>query len=139
MDALYRLFASDLRIQHAIRGRIRIKIDKVKGNPSLAQELEQRLTAISIVHRATANPLTGSLLILYEPQFLAWFKSPELGDALLQESAAELMAVVELLELRLTYDHVQVLGQWLRTYWDGSEPEAVSGLTQLVRHMLPID
>lgn len=90
MDALYRLFASDFRIQHAIRGRIRIKIDKVKGNPSLAKELEQRLTASSIVRRATANPLTGSLLILYDPRFLAWFKSPELCGALLQESAAEL-------------------------------------------------
>jgi len=62
----------DFRTVHAIRGRIRLKIGALKGNPDLARGLEERLAADPGVRRAEANPMTGSLLVLYDPEAPGW-------------------------------------------------------------------
>lgn len=56
----------DVKIVHAIPGRIRLKVASVRDNPTLAGELQQRLTSLQGVRRVEANPQTGSVLILYE-------------------------------------------------------------------------
>lgn len=51
---------------HAIDGRIRIRVPGIKNSPHKAAELE--LTILSLhgsIERVTANPVTGSVLILY--------------------------------------------------------------------------
>lgn len=136
---MYWLLPTELYLMHAIRGRLRVKVGTMKGNPGRATELERRLKVISVVRTAQANPLTGSLLITYDPQFLTALRSPEFCRAFLQESAAELSAVADLLDLRLTDDHVETLGHWVRTYWNGSQPEVMATLTHLLRDVGRVD
>jgi copper chaperone CopZ len=53
---------------HALDGRLRIKVPSVKGSSKMAQEIERQLQACEGITQVTANPVTGSVLILYEPQ-----------------------------------------------------------------------
>ena len=52
---------------HALEGRLRIKIECVKGSPDAAEEVETLLASIDGIERATANPSTGNVLVLYNP------------------------------------------------------------------------
>lgn len=56
---------------HALDGRLRIKIVGVKGSPAKALEIESRLRQYPGIHDASANPVTGNVLILYDPIRLA--------------------------------------------------------------------
>jgi hypothetical protein len=51
---------------HALDGRLRIKIVGVKGSPVRALEIESRLRTYPGIHHASANPVTGNVLILYD-------------------------------------------------------------------------
>jgi copper chaperone CopZ len=51
---------------HALDGRLRIKVAGVKGSPPKAREIEDRLQMCDGITQATANPTTGSILILYD-------------------------------------------------------------------------
>ncbi|MGP8050863.1 MAG: HMA2 domain-containing protein [Desulfobaccales bacterium] len=53
---------------HALAGRLRIKIPKVKGAAAKAQELEEHLQELSGIESVSANPVTGNVLVLYNPQ-----------------------------------------------------------------------
>lgn len=53
---------------HALEGRLRIKIPKVKGAAGQAQEVERHLRQSAGVDYVSANPITGSVLILYNPR-----------------------------------------------------------------------
>jgi Heavy metal associated domain 2 len=55
-----------IRVVHAIPGRIRLKIPRLKENPALAREVQERLSAVQEVQRAEVNPVTGSVLVLYD-------------------------------------------------------------------------
>ena len=52
---------------HALEGRLRIKIESVKGCPEMADDVETMLAAIDGIDGATANPSTGNVLVLYNP------------------------------------------------------------------------
>jgi hypothetical protein len=52
---------------HALEGRLRIKIESVKGCPEMADDVETLLAAIDGIDGATANPSTGNVLVLYNP------------------------------------------------------------------------
>ena len=52
---------------HALKGRLRIKVNGVKGSPAKALEIEGRLQAMAWVNHVKANPTTGNVLILYYP------------------------------------------------------------------------
>jgi hypothetical protein len=54
---------------HALEGRLRIKVVEVKGNEEAAWEVEARLSTIAGVDKATANPQTGNVLVLYDPAY----------------------------------------------------------------------
>jgi hypothetical protein len=58
MDSLY---------VHSLEGRLRIKIPRIKGAAGLAQEVERRLRQSPGLEYVSANPTTGSVLILYDP------------------------------------------------------------------------
>ncbi len=53
---------------HALEGRLRIKIPEVKNSPSKAREVERHLLLTPGVHEVSANPVTGNVLILYNPR-----------------------------------------------------------------------
>jgi hypothetical protein len=52
---------------HAISGRIRIKIAKARGSEEEARRLEAQLGAHTGVRFIRANPITGNVLIHYDP------------------------------------------------------------------------
>ena len=53
---------------HHVPGRIRIKTPTIKGYPFRALELEKKVSSIYGVRNATANALTGSLIVNYDPE-----------------------------------------------------------------------
>jgi Heavy metal associated domain 2 len=53
---------------HALPGRLRVKLAGIKKAPAAAKELERALLREPGVAEATANPVTGSMLIHYDPQ-----------------------------------------------------------------------
>ncbi len=55
---------------HALNGRLRIKIPELKGNPMMARELEDNFNLLTGMHQVSANPVTGSLLFIYDPHLL---------------------------------------------------------------------
>ena len=55
---------------HALNGRLRIKLSELKGNPMRAQEIETHFTLMTGMQQVSANPVTGSVLFIYEPQLL---------------------------------------------------------------------
>jgi copper chaperone CopZ len=55
---------------HALEGRLRIKIPEVKGAPHRAREVERHLYSCPGVEEATASPITGSVLVLYNPRLI---------------------------------------------------------------------
>ena len=57
----------DIELLHAIPGRVRMRVPEMKGNPDLAREIEKYLSDIKLVHRVEVNPLTGSVLVVYDP------------------------------------------------------------------------
>jgi hypothetical protein len=55
---------------HALEGRLRIKIPEVKGAPHNGREIERHLGLCAGVEEVSANPITGSVLILYNPRLI---------------------------------------------------------------------
>jgi hypothetical protein len=55
---------------HALEGRLRIKIPEVKGAPNQAREVESHLHLLTGMEEVSANPITGNVLILYDPSLL---------------------------------------------------------------------
>lgn len=53
---------------HEIPGRIRVKIPAMKRNPALAEEVCAFSLGIHGVTSAVPNTLTGSLIVLYDPE-----------------------------------------------------------------------
>jgi hypothetical protein len=52
---------------HALNGRLRIKVVKVKGSVQKAREVEEQIRALEGVRSVQANPTTGNILIRYNP------------------------------------------------------------------------
>lgn len=55
---------------HATPGRLRIKVPQVKGSQETAQKIERTLKKIRAVSTVAANPLTGNVLVLFDPDIL---------------------------------------------------------------------
>jgi hypothetical protein len=111
-----------LRIVHVMPGRLRIKVDGVKGNPSLAMDLERRLCAISIVQRAEVNALTGSILLAYDVAMLASLQALDLDDPRVTGLLQELLTLAESLNVRLKHGDTRSLRQWLHDHINGAKP-----------------
>lgn len=55
-----------INVVHAIPGRLRLRVDKIKGDPALARKAQNALIRVPGVKQVEAKPLTGSVLIRYE-------------------------------------------------------------------------
>jgi hypothetical protein len=55
---------------HALKGRLRIKVVKIKGSAQKALEVEEQLRGVEGVYSAQANPTTGNVLIRYNPDVI---------------------------------------------------------------------
>lgn len=55
---------------HALDGRLRIKSPVVKGAPEKARKIEQKIGSCTGITEVTANPITGSVLVHYDPREL---------------------------------------------------------------------
>ena len=68
---------------HTLTGRLRIKVPEVKGAPSKAREVERHLAQVHGVDEVSANPVTGSVLILYNSRLIGpeecFFALQEIG------------------------------------------------------------
>jgi hypothetical protein len=56
---------------HDVPGRLRVKIPLLKGNQSQADEIQRMLIGVGGVRNTSFNPLTGSLIVVYDPESLA--------------------------------------------------------------------
>lgn len=56
-----------IELRHAIPGRIRLRIPGIKGEPGLSLEVHKQLSALPVIRRVEVNPVTGSVLVLYDP------------------------------------------------------------------------
>lgn len=96
-----------ITVAHAMRGRVRLKIPRIKNNPELACRAQEKLGLAPGIQRVEANPLTGSLLILYDPAMLASLEAL----APLGETFAELFPEVSLEELAAGLQELQQLSE----------------------------
>jgi len=60
----------DVQVVHALPGRVRLKLHRLKHNTSYAAEIQQDLLKVSGIKHLEAHPQTGSLLIEYDPNVL---------------------------------------------------------------------
>ena len=52
---------------HMTGGRLRVKLPSIKGDEADCRRLEHILSETAGVTRATANPLTANLLVIFDP------------------------------------------------------------------------
>jgi hypothetical protein len=55
-----------VELLHATPGRIRLRVPEVRSNPALAREIQEQLSGYQGVRQVEANPITGSVLVLYD-------------------------------------------------------------------------
>jgi len=56
----------NLRIEHQVPGRVRMKIPAGKGNPELLQQIGEVFGVIPGIEEITVNPTTGSVVLHYD-------------------------------------------------------------------------
>jgi hypothetical protein len=56
----------NLRIEHQVPGRVRMKIPAGKGNPELLQQISEVFGVIPGFEEITVNPTTGSVVLHYD-------------------------------------------------------------------------
>ena len=83
-------WAQLFRIAHILPGRVRLRFKALKGCATTANNLQSHLGSVEGIRRVEINPLTGSLLLGYDPCSL---RSPQFLDAF-SEAWAELRAAV---------------------------------------------
>jgi Heavy metal associated domain 2 len=61
---------SEIKVVHAIPGRVRFKVAGLKANPSLGTVIQTRLKAVPGIRAVETTPLTGSVLVLFDSETL---------------------------------------------------------------------
>ncbi len=79
-----------LKVVHALPGRVRLRVARVKGNPALARQAQERLAQVPGIRQVEAKPGTGSLLIHYDTERLLSLASLEILSATLGELFPEI-------------------------------------------------
>jgi Heavy metal associated domain 2 len=59
-----------IHVVHTMPGRVRLRVDKVKGNPAFAKKAQDKLGRLTGIKRVEAQPLTGSVLLYYDAALL---------------------------------------------------------------------
>jgi flagellar biosynthesis protein FlhB len=57
---------SEAHVVHAIEGRLRIRLRRIKNDPAGAEAVSSRMRAVDGVRRVAANPLTATITITYD-------------------------------------------------------------------------
>jgi hypothetical protein len=110
----FRMAMQGVYVSHAIPGRIRIKLPNVKGNPALAAELERRLAAMYVVQWVEVSPLTGSVLLGYDPHMLGSLPTLKIDDPPVKEVLETLPVLAELVGINMQDIDRRVIEQWLQ-------------------------
>jgi Heavy metal associated domain 2 len=108
-----------IQIVHFLPGRVRVKLSKLKGNASLAGEVERTLTALQGIRHVETSTMTGSVLVLYEPRLPA---------SLDLEAVGSLMELANTLGLSFEDVDMDVLQHWLHTVANGTRAETPTAL-----------
>jgi heavy-metal-associated domain-containing protein len=74
------MVTSGIQIVHSLPGRVRVKLPRLKGNASLAGEVERTLAALEGVCHVETSTTTGSVLVLYEPRLLVSLDHEAVGS-----------------------------------------------------------
>jgi hypothetical protein len=56
----------NLKIEHQVPGRVRLKIPAGKGNPELLKKISETFAVIPGIEQVTVNPTTGSIVLCYD-------------------------------------------------------------------------
>jgi Heavy metal associated domain 2 len=56
----------NLKIEHQVPGRVRMKIPAGKGNPDLLKMVSETFAVIPGIEHVTVNPTTGSVVLFYD-------------------------------------------------------------------------
>jgi hypothetical protein len=114
-----------ITVAHALPGRVRLKIARVKENPELARQAQARLSQVPGIQGVEANPATGSLLILYDLAMLTSVETlgplGEIFGELFPEVAVEELAA-GLQELMETGAEAQTTGSLLGVLPSAANP-----------------
>jgi len=102
-----------IQIIHILPGRVRVRLPRLKGNASLAGEVERTLTALAGVHHVETSTTTGSVLVLYEPHIL---------EALNLEAIGPLLGLAGALGLACEDVDMDRLQDWLHMVTNGAHP-----------------
>ena len=108
-----------IQIVHFLPGRVRVKLPRLKGNASLAGEVERTLTALQGIRHVETSTTTGSVLVLYEPRLPA---------SLDLEAVGSLMDLAHTLGLSFEDVDMDVLQHWLHTGAHGTRAETPTAL-----------
>lgn len=68
----------DASYVHHVRGRLRVKFDRLIGDPKAMDAAELRLSAVPGVRAVSGNHLLGSLIVQYDPLVLPVERVPEM-------------------------------------------------------------
>jgi Heavy metal associated domain 2 len=117
-----RMAMQGVYVSHAIAGRVRIKLPKVKGNPVLAAELERRLAAMQVVQWVEVSPLTGSVLLGYDSRLLESLHTLKADDPPVKEALEALPALAELVGINPQDIDMRAIEQWLQASTNGAKP-----------------
>jgi hypothetical protein len=100
--------AGGIRLVHTVPGRVRFKIDDLKGDQDRAEQLEQQLSSIHGIHEVQVNPRTGSVVAFYDPSSL--------------ESVEFQLSVASALGIPISEMGPDLLEAWKATCQNGSSP-----------------
>lgn len=64
-----------LKVEHQVKGRIRMKIPTAKRNPELLEQIKQTFGALPGIQEIKVNPATGSVTLFYDEEEHAGFHS----------------------------------------------------------------
>jgi len=56
-----------VRVAHSVEGRIRLKVKHGKGNPELLNAFADKFRGLPGIERVKTNPLTGTVILIYDP------------------------------------------------------------------------
>lgn len=59
--------APRLEYVHALHGRLRLRVPEIKRSPDIARRVESLLLGLTGIEGARANPNTGNVLVLFDP------------------------------------------------------------------------
>ncbi|HZW30230.1 MAG TPA: hypothetical protein VFF52_05940 [Isosphaeraceae bacterium] len=55
---------------HVLEGRLRVKVPEVKRSRAFARAVEDLFGSVEGIHEVRANPLTGNVLFLHDPELV---------------------------------------------------------------------